>query len=233
MSISWENAWATILSYRADHPAPVDQMGCNSCALSTDSPNPEDFSPISILASFDINDEHSTQSLESLLKPISFFKTKARYVFFTFLRNLLKISAILVDKYNADVPDCLDDDAWHICRYPHPSDFEPVEMGLHKIARRDAKGKNGRLNLPALKKLEDLIPHETWPKVNATLVGFGQTVCSAIKPKCTDSRSASRSGKNTVLRHPGLVCALFEERRRDIYYTNDPVKYSRNLQKKE
>lgn len=70
---------------------------------------PEDFSPISILASFDINDEHSTQSLESLLKPISFFKTKARYVFFTFLRNLLKISAILVDKYNADVPDCLDD----------------------------------------------------------------------------------------------------------------------------
>lgn len=32
--------------------------------------------------------------------------------------------------------------------------------------------------------LESFLPHDLWEDVNYLLVGFGQTICSAVKPKC-------------------------------------------------
>ena len=34
------------------------------------------------------------------------------------------------------------------------------------------------------KELEDWIPKSYWLKVNKALVGYGQTICKAKKPKC-------------------------------------------------
>ena len=34
------------------------------------------------------------------------------------------------------------------------------------------------------KDLEDWIPKEFWEEINVTIVGFGQTICAAVRPQC-------------------------------------------------
>ena len=37
-----------------------------------------------------------------------------------------------------------------------------------------------------MKKLEEFLPNELWDSVNYLLVGFGQTICKAISPDCSN-----------------------------------------------
>lgn len=39
MKRSWQESWNAIHLYRTYHLAPVDSMGCSSCAIPSDSPS--------------------------------------------------------------------------------------------------------------------------------------------------------------------------------------------------
>ncbi len=37
-----------------------------------------------------------------------------------------------------------------------------------------------------MKELEDWLPEDKWQEINHLLVGFGQTICKPIAPRCWD-----------------------------------------------
>lgn len=122
--------------------------------------------------------------LEKLVHPAGFYKTKAK--------NLKKLGEILIDKYNSDIPNSIEDlvtlpgvgrktanlvmtlafDDYAIC----------VDTHVHRITNRwnyaDTESpENTEMELR--KKL----PKNYWKKINNLLVVFGQETCSPI-PKC-------------------------------------------------
>lgn len=122
--------------------------------------------------------------LEKLVHPAGFYKTKAK--------NLKKLGEILIDKYNSNVPNSIEElvilpgvgrktanlvmtlafDDYAIC----------VDTHVHRITNRwyyaDTESpENTEMDLR--KKL----PKNYWKKINNLLVVFGQETCSPI-PKC-------------------------------------------------
>lgn len=60
-----------------------------------------------------------------------------------------------------------------------------VDTHVHRIANRImlAKTKNPESTRLALENIFDI---EEYPNINKTLVGFGQSICLPINPKCSD-----------------------------------------------
>lgn len=60
-----------------------------------------------------------------------------------------------------------------------------VDVHVHRISNRLKWVKS---NTPEQTRvqLESWLPKEYWPTINKTLVGFGQTICRPVGPKCND-----------------------------------------------
>lgn len=67
-----------------------------------------------------------------------------------------------------------------------------VDVHVHRITNR-LKWVQKETKTPEDTRvaLESWLPYELWEEVNHMLVGFGQTVCTAINPKCDSCRNAS------------------------------------------
>jgi endonuclease-3 len=130
--------------------------------------------------------------VEEAIRPVSFYKVKAV--------NILEASKICVNDYDGDIPSTIEDllkfkgvgpkiayltftIAWNktlgIC----------VDTHVHRIANRlgwvetaDSKSKATEKTRVAL---QEVLPEEKWADVNGLLVGFGQTICTARAPKCS------------------------------------------------
>lgn len=128
--------------------------------------------------------------LEQLLHPVGFYKTKAKHI-----KNS---SLILVNDFDSDIPDTLEGlkrlpgvgpKMAHIAMKSAWKQITGigVDVHVHRIANR-----LGWVSKPTTDpektrvELESWLPFELWPAVNLMLVGFGQTVCSAKSPKCSD-----------------------------------------------
>lgn len=135
--------------------------------------------------------ECSVESIEQAIKMTSFYSVKAR--------NILEAAKKCRDEYGDDIPRGIDDllsfkgvgpkvgyltftIAWGenlgIC----------VDTHVHRISNRldwvttwQAKS-NGPEK--TRKELQKFLPQSKWGDVNFLLVGFGQTICRAVKPKC-------------------------------------------------
>lgn len=63
-----------------------------------------------------------------------------------------------------------------------------VDTHVHRIANRldwvDTWRAKSNGPEKTRKELEAFLPHDRWEKINVLLVGFGQTICKAISPKC-------------------------------------------------
>ncbi len=133
------------------------------------------------------------EKVEAAIKPVSFYTTKAR--------NIVRASQRCVSSYDGDIPSSIDDllefdgvgpkiayltftIAWGktlgIC----------VDTHVHRIANRLGwvdtwKSKS---NGPEKTRvaLEQVLPRDKWEEVNGLIVGFGQTICSAKSPKCSE-----------------------------------------------
>lgn len=135
--------------------------------------------------------QYSVQDIERSIKMVSFYTRKAEHI--------LEAAIKCKEEYNDDIPKGFDallsfkgvgpkvgfltfTIAWGethgIC----------VDTHVHRISNRLnwVSTWSSKSNGPekTRKALEKVLPRDKWEDVNFLLVGFGQSICSAVKPKC-------------------------------------------------
>lgn len=123
--------------------------------------------------------------VERLIYPVGFFRTKAK--------NVLKICAILERgrKFPASAEELLElpgigrKSANLVLALAFSEAAIAVDTHVFRIARR-LHWARGRTPVAVEKELQKLFPRRAWTRVNQALVGFGQTVCRPIHPKCPE-----------------------------------------------
>ncbi|EQC41996.1 hypothetical protein SDRG_00843 [Saprolegnia diclina VS20] len=130
----------------------------------------------------------SVAELDALLSPVGFHLKKAE--------QLLRIADILQTRFESDIPLSIAElmelpgigpkvarlialVAWG------RADGIIVDTHVHRIARRlgwtSAPAKTAE---DSRRELEGWIPPDKWGDMSKLLIGFGQTYCKAVKPKC-------------------------------------------------
>ncbi|TMW44036.1 hypothetical protein DOY81_010885 [Sarcophaga bullata] len=209
--LNWKLILENIRQMRSDDNAPVDTMGCHKCADENADEKTQRFQKlVALMLSSQTKDEITYHAmlrlrevnltpevicsmkasvLENILHPVSFYKNKAKY--------LQQTSKILIEKYDSDIPSNIKElialpgvgpKMAHICMSTAWREITGigVDVHVHRISNRIGW-------LPTSTKepeqtriaLEAWLPQSLWAEVNHLLVGFGQTVCLPIKPKCS------------------------------------------------
>ncbi len=128
----------------------------------------------------------SKEQIEKLIYPVGFYHRKAE--------QILKISKILIKKYNGKVPDDLDE----LLKLPGVGRKTAnlvlnegfgklgicVDTHVHRISNRLGlvKTKTPEQTEFALRKI---LPEKYWIIFNTLLVTLGQNICTPISPKCS------------------------------------------------
>uniref|UniRef100_A0ACD6A2L7 Uncharacterized protein n=2 Tax=Avena sativa TaxID=4498 RepID=A0ACD6A2L7_AVESA len=132
-------------------------------------------------------------TLANLIKPVGFYQRKAQFI--------KEASKICLERFGGDIPDSLADllalkgvgpkmahlvmsIAWKntqgIC----------VDTHVHRISNRLGwvfrEGTKQKTTTPEQTRmsLEKWLPKDEWEPINPLLVGFGQTICTPLRPKC-------------------------------------------------
>ena len=128
----------------------------------------------------------STVTIERLIYPVSFYRTKARHVRET-CRQILK-------RYRGVVPDNMEElltlpgvgrkTANLVLILSHASkDNICVDTHVHRIANRLGWVRT-RTPDDTEQALYRVVPRRLWPEVNLRLVTWGQNVCKPVYPRC-------------------------------------------------
>lgn len=122
--------------------------------------------------------------IEKLIKPSGFYKVKAR--------RIKKVSKIILEKYNGEVPDNMKKllslpgvgrkTANCVLAYGFDKYAIPVDVHVHRISNRLGLVKT-KTPEETEKELMRKIPKKHWKKINHVFVEFGKNVCST-SPKC-------------------------------------------------
>lgn len=109
---------------------------------------------------------------------------------------LKQTSQILVDKYNSDIPNTVNElvklpgvgpKMAHLCMNVAWGVVSGigVDTHVHRITNR-LKWTRKPTKDPEKTRiaLEEWLPFELWDEINLILVGFGQTICTPVSPKC-------------------------------------------------
>ena len=168
------NPWAILVSTILSLRTKDDVTRAASRRLLSKAPGPAELLTLGI------------EETARLAYPAGFYRTKAA--------NLAKISAILLEKYNGQVPADMDIllglpgvgrktanlviteafDMYGIC----------VDIHVHRICNRA-----GWINTPNPEKTEealrDKLPKKYWKRINGLLVLYGQNLCRPQSPFCS------------------------------------------------
>jgi len=205
----WRDVWDAIETMRKRTPAPVDSMGCHTLADRKESPetiryqlliglmlSSQTKDPITAQAMENLRNhgltvdnilETDDSTLDKLICKVGFHNRKTKYI--------KQTSKILKEEYNGDIPRNVEDlmklpgvgpkmalllmqEAWN------DSVGIGVDVHVHRISNR--LGWVHQTNTPeeTRNELESWLPRERWTTINKLLVGFGQTICTPINPKC-------------------------------------------------
>lgn len=191
--------------------APVDSMGCERTSDADAPPAVRRFQTlVSLMLSSQTKDEVNYAAmlrlraqvpggltaanvaaaplslLEKLIHPVSFFRNKARFI--------QAAGAACEAECGGDIPDsvpglcalagvgpkmafiCMDA-AWGVCV------GIGVDTHVHRIANRLAWVKTTDPKATQV-HLQSWLPRSEWGALNVLLVGFGQTICTPVGPKC-------------------------------------------------
>ncbi|XP_061949390.1 endonuclease III homolog 1, chloroplastic-like isoform X1 [Populus nigra] len=145
------------------------------------------------LLTADAIDKADETAIKDLIYPVGFYTRKAS--------NLKKIAKICLLKYDGDIPSSLEDllslpgigpkmahlvmnIAWNnvqgIC----------VDTHVHRICNRlgwvAQPGTKQKTSTPeeTREALQLWLPKDEWVPINPLLVGFGQTICTPLRPRC-------------------------------------------------
>lgn len=208
---NWKQVLANVRAMRKDTEAPVDTMGCDKCPdhtlpekvvryqllvslmLSSQTKDEVTHAAVGRLREFALTPEKiaaaDEKQIEELIYPVSFYKNKAKH--------LKRASQLLLEQFDGDIPDTVEG----LCSLPGVGPKMAylamscgwgrtvgigVDTHVHRIANR-----LGWLPAPTKqpeqtrKALEAWLPRDLWDEVNHLLVGFGQTVCKPVGPKCS------------------------------------------------
>ena len=129
--------------------------------------------------------EADIDEIEQLIRSSGFYKVKAV--------RIKEVSRILIDKYDAIVPDIYDElinlpgvgskTANCVLVYAFKIPAIPVDTHVHRISNRLGwvKTKTPEKTEVALK---NIVPKVLWLNLNRLFVRFGQQICIPIRPKC-------------------------------------------------
>ena len=130
----------------------------------------------------DLGEDHTAR----LIYPVGFYPTKAK--------RLMEISRILIDKYEGQVPDTMDEllalpgvgrktaNLVLVEGFGIPAIC--VDTHVHRISNRIGyvKTKTPEQTEMALRKK---LPKKHWIRYNELLVAFGQVICRPVSPFCS------------------------------------------------
>ncbi|KAH0451230.1 hypothetical protein IEQ34_018529 [Dendrobium chrysotoxum] len=183
---NWEMVLDGIKKMRFSGNAPVDSKGCEKAGA---------MQRLSEKGLVDVAAivETDEATIAKLIYPVGFYLRKAKY--------MKKVAEVCLTKYGGDIPNSLDDllslpgigpkmaylvmnVAWRnvqgIC----------VDTHVHRICNRlgwvSRPGTMQKTRSPEETRvcLQKWLPKEEWDPINPLLVGFGQTVCTPLRPKC-------------------------------------------------
>ncbi|MEM3891573.1 MAG: endonuclease III [Nitrososphaerales archaeon] len=129
--------------------------------------------------------EADISEIEALIKPVGFYRVKAK--------RIKEVSKIIYEKYGGVVPDDFNTllslpsvgrkTANCVLVYGFGRPAIPVDTHVHRISNRLGlvSTKTPYETEEALKKVIDV---KFWLDINDLLVRFGQKICKPIKPKC-------------------------------------------------
>lgn len=206
----FQKVWDMIESMRGDQEAPVDTYGAEFCCdpensdrktykfqslisvlLSSQTKDPITFATMEKLIKHGLTVENmiktEEETLRDLIYGVSFHNNKSKFI--------KKLAQILKEKYNSDPPEDLQEllslpgigpKMAHIYLQFCCNKIEgiAVDTHVHRIANRLKWATDTKTPENTRKELESWVPKEKWSDINLLLVGFGQTICAAVAPKC-------------------------------------------------
>ena len=128
----------------------------------------------------------TAKKIEKLIYPVGFYKTKAK--------NILEICQTIIDRYNGEVPDEIDEllkfkgvgrkTANLVVTLGYQKPGICVDTHVHRISNRwgYVKTKTPEKTEFALRAK---LPKQYWIEYNDLLVSFGQHLCRPISPLCS------------------------------------------------
>ena len=211
MPKNWLQIYENIEKMRSKTIAPVDTMGCDQCydtdiiisdkqkrfqilvalMLSSQTKDPVTYAAMNRLRQHNLSiefiDKISCNELMQLIKPVGFYRRKAEY--------LKQTAKILMEKYNGDIPKTIDElkklpgvgpKMAHLTMITGWNQLTgiAVDTHVHRISNRLQWTTRTKQPEQTRKQLEKWLPKNYWNKINHLFVGFGQTICLPIKPKC-------------------------------------------------
>lgn len=207
----WLEQLQNIRKMREKLDAPVDTMGCD--VISDKDARPEDYRYqvlLSLMLSSQTKDEVTSAAIarlrahgctiDSILRtpddvlgrliyPVSFWKTKVLYI--------KKTTQMLIEKFDRDVPKTYEELCTLVGVGPKMAHLImrtawqqttgiAVDTHVHRISNRLGwVRKETTKPEDTMKALHSWLPREHWDDVNWLMVGFGQTICRGVAPKCS------------------------------------------------
>lgn len=211
---NWEKVLEGICNMRSSEDAPVDSMGCEkagcslppkerrfavliSSLLSSQTKDHVTHGAIQrllqkgLLAAEEI-DKVDEATIKSLIYPVGFYSRKAS--------NMKKIANICLTKYDGDIPSSLEEllslpgigpKMAHLVMNAGWNNVQGicVDTHVHRICNRlgwvsRPGGKPTSNPEETREALQLWLPKEEWVSINPLLVGFGQTICTPLRPRC-------------------------------------------------
>ncbi|GLT67529.1 hypothetical protein SLA2020_398290 [Shorea laevis] len=141
----------------------------------------------------DAIDKTDEITIKNLIYPVGFYTRKAS--------NMKKIARICLTKYDGDIPRSLEDllllpgigpKMAHLVMNVGWNDVQGicVDTHVHRICNRlgwvSRLGTKQKTSSPeeTRESLQRWLPKEEWVPINPLLVGFGQTICTPLRPRC-------------------------------------------------
>lgn len=125
------------------------------------------------------------KTLEKAIYPVGFYANKAR--------QIVELSRILVEKYNAKVPDSIEEmtkfngvgrkTANLVMAKGFQKPAICVDVHVHRIFNRLGYIKTKNPEETEF-KLREKLPEKYWMDINTLLVTHGQNICKPVNPKC-------------------------------------------------
>ncbi|CDW77361.1 endonuclease iii [Stylonychia lemnae] len=225
---NWQKLWDVIQVMRSENEAPVDSMGSSLLADPKAEKNEQSFQTlVGLMLSSQTKDEVTSeavftlrehglsikmineieeQKLNELIKKVGFHNKKAKY--------LKDAAAMIIKDFKGKVPSDLEE----ILKLPGvglkmahlllQQCFDKkigisVDTHVHRISNRlkwvPKETKNPE---ETAKALQDWLPVEKWADINFMLVGFGQTICRPLAPKCYICKASTLCPYNAKTKEP-------------------------------
>ncbi|KAJ2333926.1 alpha,alpha-trehalase nth1, partial [Coemansia sp. RSA 2681] len=209
----WDIVFDRIKEYRATHEAPVDTVGCEALTEEEKDPKLKRFrSLVSLMLSAQTRDEVTAEAVRGLSQrlpggltpkslseaPMDLIHECVRKVgFWQRKSNYIKEAArTCLEQYAGDIPRTVPQllslpgvgpKMAYLAMHAAWQDTQGIGVDTHvlRISHRLGWVSDSAKSPEATRhSLESWMPRSLWRELNPLLVGFGQTVCRAIGPKC-------------------------------------------------